>query len=206
MIEKKRSKKHVLIALLFMTLVIGLGSSLMFITLPQTMAVPSSNTSNVVKIDPEWENLSSYDVAIKPFPWVDTDRDTIESPITSEIFLKKVEEGKIQKVRYVFQDHSIKLYGYQPEFADNISARWDLYSTELSPVPKRPGDGMFFSNPRLMETGDGIIFNEEYSDVFFGKIMIVIFTTLGGGATLFLIIKMISVARDREFETREEEK
>ncbi|MFA6096825.1 MAG: hypothetical protein WC788_04320 [Candidatus Paceibacterota bacterium] len=207
MSEKKRSKKVALIILLFMSSVIGLGSYLMFTTLPETMAVPSWAESNVVKINPGWENLTSYDVSVRPFPWIDTERETIESPISSALFLYKVETGKIEKVRYVIKDHSVKLYGYEPELAyNNISARWDLYSTELAPVPKKPGDGMFFSNPRPTEDGRGIIFDEEYSDIYFGKAMIVIFTTLGGGTTLFLIIKMLSIARDKEFETREEEK
>ncbi len=183
----------------------AVGVYVFAMTLPEILAMPDHTESDPVKINPEWENLSSYDVSIRPFPWIDMERETIESPISNKLFLKKVETGKIERVRYVVQDRSVKLYGYEPELADNISARWDLYSTELVPEKKLEGRAKF-TNPRQTEEGDEIVFTEISFAVALKKIFFLAIMALTIFSTIYLIYKMVIVAKDKEYETREEEK
>lgn len=201
MAEKKRSKRNALAILLIMTVIMAAGVCTLIMTLPEILAMPDHTGSDPVKINPEWENLSSYNVEIRPFPWIDVERETIENPISNELFLEKVETGKIARVRYVVKDYGVKLYGYQEE-QGNYSSRWDLYSAELVPEQKLEG-GVMFSDPR--QTEKGIVFTETSPEITGEKLFLLLITVVTACMTIYLIHRMVVIYKDKEFETREEE-
>jgi hypothetical protein len=210
MSEKKRSKKNALIVLLIYIAILTIAYVAIITQLQESVETATNEiVYGSVKIDPEWENVESYDVIIQPIPWIDVDRKEIENKISNNDFLGKVDAGKIKKVRYVIQDHSVKLYGHEPELVGNIFVGKDLYSTELVPEHKRK-DGSFIVDSIQPENGEEVVFGEITMQTIIGaiagKIMIPILDVASAILFVILIYKIVRVVKNKEYETREEEK